>query len=241
MRITICIPCYNSEKWVKQAVESALLQDYKNLEVIAVDNESKDNTLSILNSLKKQYPSLIVETAPNIYRHSWDEARERSLEIFTGDYITFMCSDDYLEPNYVSNMVELINKAPNSIKAIQSPIRNITNSVPTGFQSHFYKSINELKDLLLSKSVVNTPTVFYKRELNEKGLLKAHPEKYFGASDYDLYCRLADNNVFIYPAPSWTGYNYRWHEEQCTWGMHKEPVKYDVLIQQYWKSKWKPT
>ena len=142
MRITICIPCYNSEKWVKQAVESALLQDYKNLEVIAVDNESKDNTLSILNSLKKQYPSLIVETAPNIYRHSWDEARERSLEIFTGDYITFMCSDDYLEPNYVSNMVELINKAPNSIKAIQSPIRNITNSVPTGFQSHFYKSIN---------------------------------------------------------------------------------------------------
>ena len=117
MRITISIPCYNAEKWVKVAVESALKQDYKDLEVIAVDNESKDNTLNILLSIKEYYPNLIVETAPNLYRHSWDEAREKSLNIFTGDYITFMCSDDYLEPDYVSKMVEILIKAPDKIKA----------------------------------------------------------------------------------------------------------------------------
>lgn len=241
MRITIAIPCYNAEKWVTKAVESALNQDYKNVEVIAIDNESKDNTLNILLNLKEKYSSLIVDTAPNIYRHSWDEAREKSLTMFTGDYITFMCSDDYLEPDYVSKMVQILSKMPDKIKAIQSPIRNIVNETPNGFQGHTYKTLNELKNLLLTKSVVNTPTVFYKRELYELGLLKAYPEKYYGASDYDLYCRLADANVFIYPAPNWIGYNYRWHDEQCTWGMHKEPVKYDKLIQDYWKEKWKPT
>lgn len=241
MRITISIPCYNAEKWVKTAVESALKQDYKDLEVIAVDNESKDNTLSILLSLKQQYPNLIVETAPNIYRHSWDEAREKSLDIFTGDYITFMCSDDYLEENYISKVVEILSKAPDKIKAIQSPIRNIVNGLPNGIQTHTYKSLTELKQTLLTKSPVNTPTVVYKRELHEIGLLKAYPEKYYGASDYDLYCRLTDANVFIYPVPHWLGYNYRWHEEQATWGMHKEPVKYDLLIQEYWREKWKQT
>lgn len=241
MRITISIPCYNAEKWVKVAVESALKQDYKDLEVIAVDNESKDNTLNILLSIKKYYPNLIVETAPNLYRHSWDEAREKSLNIFTGDYITFMCSDDYLEPDYVSKMVEILIKAPDKIKAMQSPIRNIVNNIPNGFQSYSYKSLTEIKDTLLTKSVVNTPTVVYKRELFEKGLLKAYPEKYYGASDYDLYCRLTDAGVFIYPAPFWLGYNYRWHDEQCTWGMHKEPIKYDKIIQDFWREKWKQT
>ena len=41
-----------------------------------------------------------------------------------------------------------------------------------------------------------------------------YSEKYLGASDYDLYFRLADNNIFIYPAPKWLGYYYRWHDKQ---------------------------
>ena len=238
MKFTISIPCYNSEKWVRTAVESALRQDYQNLEVIAVDNESTDSTYEILIEIQKQYPQLILHTAPNIYRHSWDEARELSFEIYTGDYITFMCSDDYVESNYVSNMAKVLEKANGKIKAIQSPIRNIRNGTSEGLQTHSYKSLEELKNNLLYRSPVNTPTVFYSRDLQENGLLKTNPQKYFGAADYDMYCNLVHNNVFIYPFPNWIGYNYRWHEEQCTWGMHKEPVKYDKLIQEYWREKW---
>ena len=71
-----------------------------------------------------------------------------------------------------------------------------------------------------------------------QGLLKTKPELYSGAADYDLYCSLADNGIFIYPANKWLGYYYRWHPQQATWEMHKDSVNYDKLIQEYWSKKW---
>ena len=55
----------------------------------------------------------------------------------------------------------------------------------------------------------------------------------------NLYFSLADKDLFIYPVNMWLGYYYRWHEEQSTWGMHKEEKKFDLEIKKYWKEKWK--
>ena len=238
-KVTIIIPCYNAEKWVRQCVVSALQQDYEFIEVIAVDNESTDNTNEILKEIKEAHPQLMTGTAPNIYRHSWEEARDVGLKMCSGDYITFICSDDYLETSYITTCMKFIMSAPKSILALQSPIRNIRNGVAAEEQAHFYGSIEEFKKIALTKSPVNTPTVIYNREIYDQGFLETYPEKYYGAADYDLYCRLAHKNIMIYPAPTWTGYNYRWHPEQCTWGMHREPVNYDKLIQEYWRERWK--
>jgi len=123
--------------------------------------------------------------------------------------------------------------------ALQSPIRNIRNGIPAEEQGHLYRSLDEFKKTALNKCPVNTPTVIYNKGIYDSGMLETYPEKYYGAADYDLYCRLAENNIMIYPAPIWTGYNYRWHEEQCTWGMHREPIDYDKLIQEYWSERWK--
>lgn len=240
-KVSIIIPCYNVEKYVEQCIESAINQTYENIEVIAIDNESTDSTFSKILNVKQKYPQLIVDTAPNIYKYSWDEARSKGLELCTGDYITFICSDDFLEPFYIENCIKYMQIQPDKILAIQSAIRNIQDNVSIGYQSHFYQSMSEFKKLMLTKSVVNTPTVIYNIELHKKGLLETRPDLYLGASDYDSYCRLADNNVFIYPVQTWLGYNYRWHPQQCTWGMHKEPISYDKLIQEYWKDKWKQT
>jgi glycosyltransferase involved in cell wall biosynthesis len=238
-KVSVVVPCYNAEKYIEECITSLMLQDYKNLEIIAVDNESKDSTLDKLYKLKKTYESLKIDSAPNIYRHSWDEPREKGLQLSTGDYVTIMCADDYLEPNYISNCMDLIGSDPSKIKALQSPIRHIRNGTASGFQRHFYSSLKEFKSTCLNKCPVNTPTVIYSRELYENGLLGTKPELYLGAADYDMYCRLADNKIFIYPSPNWLGYNYRWHGEQCTWGMQAEPVSYDRLIQDFWKEKWK--
>ena len=91
----------------------------------------------------------------------------------------------------------------------------------------------------LTRCIVNSPSVVYNASLYHDGLLKTHPEKYGGAADYDLYCRLIDHNVFIYPSPVWLGFCYRWHSEQATWKVHKEGVNYDKMIQDYWREKWK--
>ena len=98
--------------------------------------------------------------------------------------------------------------------------------------------MDDFKNQLFEKCLVTTPSVFYSKKLYEKGLLTWNSEKYLGAADYDLYFRLTDNNIFIYPAPKWLGYYYRWHDEQATWGMHSEKVNYDNLIKKHWKEKW---
>jgi hypothetical protein len=96
----------------------------------------------------------------------------------------------------------------------------------------------------MKSSPVNTPTVIFHKSLwpifqhtvalSNAGLPIA------GSEDYDQYCNLADNNIFIYPVNACLGYYYRWHEKQSTWKVHQDPQlkKYDKVIQEYWKKEW---
>ena len=104
--------------------------------------------------------------------------------------------------------------------------------------NHNYRSLQDLKEMLLTKCPINSPTVVYDRELYDNGLLETSPETFSGAADYDLYCSLVDKDYFIFSVGSWLGYYYRWHEEQATWQMHKKEINYDLLIQNKWRKKW---
>jgi glycosyltransferase involved in cell wall biosynthesis len=239
-KVTIIIPCYNSEKWIEECVYSTLTQTYENLEVIAVDNDSTDSSLRLLKDLQNTHPQLILSTAENIYPNCWDEARAEGFRLMSGDYVLVMGSDDYIEKDFIQNCMNVFKKAPEKIKAIQSPIRGIKGQTGVVVNTifHSYRSIQEFKHMSMERCPVNTPAVVYNAELYHAGLLQAYPEKYGGAADYDLYCRLADNGILIYPVPIWMGFNYRWHEDQATWKMQKEGINYDKMIQDHWREKW---
>jgi len=238
-KVSIIIPLYNCEKYIEQCLDSVFNQTYKNIEVFCIDNESKDSSYDIIKNIKNnKYNNLIIDSAPNIYPYCWEEARDMALEKMSGDYCLIMASDDYLDTKFIEKNINIFSKAPNKIFALQSGIMGIKDGTQLGVTGYFYKNIQEMKNLLLQKCVVNTPTVIYNRSLYDKGLLKTNPETYSGAADYDMYCNLVDNGVMIYPIPETLGYYYRWHAEQATWGMHKSNVKYDVLIQEKWKNKW---
>lgn len=237
MKISIIIPCYNVEKYIVQCVKSATKQSYSNIEVICIDNESTDATYDILKKLNKQN-NFTLETAKNIYPYCWDEARNKGMDMMTGEWFTVMCSDDYVSSDYISNAADYIQKNPN-VLSFQSPMIGIQDGREASAHKHDYGSIDEFKTMCLEKSPVNTPTVFYHRSLYENGLAFGKPEQYSGAADYNLYCEMADAGVFINPLPDHIGYYYRWHEGQATWGMHKSPIKYDLLIREKWKQKWK--
>ena len=240
-KVTIIIPCYNAEKYISESLISALEQSYQNKEVIFVDNESKDKSLEVAYSIKEKYPELIIETAKNIYPHSWQEPVEKALQVFTGDYFTIVGADDVINKDYVSNNMKIFDKAPEKILCLQSGISIFTDNVNIKKETvtYKYKSLQQMKEMLFERCVVNTPTVFYSRKLYEKGLTYWDSEKYLGAADYDLYFKLADNGVFIFPVPTCFGYNYRWHSEQSTWGMHQEQKDYGKIIVDFWRQKWK--
>jgi glycosyltransferase involved in cell wall biosynthesis len=239
LKYTIIIPCYNSEKWIAKSIESAINQTYDDYEIIVVDNESTDNSLNII----ERYSDRIrIDTAENIYKYSYQEPVEKALTIATGDYFTILGSDDQIESTYIQKINSIISTNPQKINFLQSPIVGIqagTDKI-VGEIKHEYKSLEEFKRLLLQKSPVCTPSMVFKKSLYDEGIIQWDSEKYLGASDYDLYFRLADKGYFIYPYPKWLGYYYRWHETQATWGMHKENAvnNFDKKIQKYWIDKW---
>ena len=243
-KISVIIPCYNAEKWIEECVSSVFKQKYKDIEVIVVDNESTDDSVKILKDLQSSGMDFTLSSAPNLYPHCWDEARAVGFELATGEYFLTMCADDYLHPDFVYNCVAFLNLFEEAPKAIQSPIRGVRdeNTYTPYFaplQKHMYSDLSEFKKLCLTQCPVNTPSVVFHRSLYEKGLLSTQPELYGGAADYDLYCRLAHNNVFIVPSPNWLGYYYRWHPEQATWGVVSSGCNYDQQIKGYWSNKWK--
>ena len=241
LKVSIIIPCYNSEKWIEECIFSALNQTYKNTEVIVVDNESSDNSYNIMKNIQKTHPGLIVSTAPNLVKWCWEDPVGEALSLSSGDYFTILGSDDFISEDYVENIVKIISANPDRIKLLQTPIMTVRENEGILLEQikHTYKSFDEFKQLLFQKCPVTTPSMVYSKKLYEDGIVRWNSKEWLGAADYDLYFNIADHGLFIYPYPKWIGYHYRWNKEQSTWGMHKETVDYDSLIRQKWKNKWK--
>ena len=247
MKISIVVPCYNSMKYLDQCIESALNQDYDNFEVHAYDNESSDGTYEYLLDLEKKHKKLTVHQIPNIYKWSYREAVDSAFQNLDTDYITFLASDDYIASDYISKCMKIISHNPEKIKCIQSGIMGVQNNSIVNEQIFFYKSLEEFKDVCMERCPINSPSVVYHKSLYS--LMnwtpfggEAHKNndiREAGAGDYDIFCGFADNNIFVFPVNVCLGYYYRWHSAQCTWGVQKESINYDKIIQDYWKKKWK--
>lgn len=241
-KISIIIPCYNGGEYLKESLNSCLNQKYDNIEVIFVDNESTDDSLKVAQKFKVNYPKLLISTAPNLYRFSAREPVEEALTLMSGDYFTVVGADDILTVDYISNVVNKIEDSKEDIMCIQSAICRLFPDGRRDLVGYSYNNIEELKNQLLLYCCVNTPTVFFKKALYEQGLLTWKTEEYLGAEDYDLYCQLADKNIFIHSHNEWLGYAYRLHAGQSTWGMVEESKKgnnFDQRIKSFWKKKWK--
>jgi len=107
--VSICIPNYNSEKYIKGCIESALNQTYSNIEVIVLDNMSTDESWKIISeisndSYKKFQNKKNIGMVNNF---------KKVYKMANGEFITFLCSDDKLYPNAVSKLVSLYKSHPN--------------------------------------------------------------------------------------------------------------------------------
>ena len=106
--ISILIPCYNAQKWLRQAIESGLNQTYPHKEVIVVDDGSTDNSLDIIRSFGDR---IIYETGIN---RGGNVARNRLLELSSGEWLQYLDADDYLLPNKVAKQIQYLEENPDT-------------------------------------------------------------------------------------------------------------------------------
>jgi glycosyltransferase involved in cell wall biosynthesis len=108
--VSICIPVFNGEKYIFQAVVSAQAQTYSNYEVIVCDNQSTDNTMNILMNIAKDNPKIRIFQNPTNLGIVGNF--NRCLELAKGKYIQFLCADDLLMPASLEQMVGHLDQFP---------------------------------------------------------------------------------------------------------------------------------
>lgn len=98
-KVSIVVAVYNAEKTLKKCVESLLNQTYNNIEIILVNDCSKDNSLDICNEYSKANDN--VKVISNDRNSGVSATRNNGINNSIGEYICFVDSDDYVESNYI--------------------------------------------------------------------------------------------------------------------------------------------
>lgn len=93
--VSVIMPCYNTERFLAQAMDSVLAQTLANIEVVAVNDGSTDSTLSMLEDYAAKDPRIKIITGPN---GGYGVAMNKGLDAATGRYIAILEPDDWYEP-----------------------------------------------------------------------------------------------------------------------------------------------
>ena len=105
-KVTIIVAIYNSEKFLRKCIESIIGQTYKNLEIILVDDGSPDNSGRICDDYAKEDKRIKV-----IHRKNGGAcaARNSGLMAATGEYVSIIDGDDWLESDYIEYLMKIVN------------------------------------------------------------------------------------------------------------------------------------
>lgn len=114
-KISVIVPAYNVEPFLEKCMRTILNQTYSNLEIILVDDGSTDGTGSMCDKIAQEDPRIIVLHKEN---GGLSDARNAGLQICTGDFISFIDSDDYIEPDMYECMMEEMKDESASMVAV---------------------------------------------------------------------------------------------------------------------------
>lgn len=188
---SIIIPAYNAEKSIEECIDSIILQDMQNYEVIIVDDKSNDNTIEKLRKYKEDYENI------KVIRHTKNKkaggARNTGINSAQGDYILFLDADDKIIGNSLTKLEKVINE------------NNKPDVIYMGFQ---YKTSQNIylpnEDSAPAKRLAewefpNVWDVLWKREFILKNHLVFEEEKYY--EDFMFYYQgvLASNTYAVAP------------------------------------------
>ena len=216
--ISVLLPVYNSELYIKEAVDSILNQTYSHFELIIIDDCSTDNTIAILRSYHDSRINLIVKSENTGYTNSLNYG----ISIAKGKYIARMDGDDISLPERFEKQVDFLENNPEVVLCgTQYQI------IGTSKTCNHPTEHDEIKAKLILGCYIAHPTVMFNKTFFDDNQLNYNTEME-PAEDYDLWSRVAFlgkianlNEVFL---------DYRVHENQTSHVRFQKQRKFASLI-----------
>lgn len=192
--VSIIIPVYNNEEYLEKCIDSILNQSYTNLEVLLLDDGSKDNSYTIMKEYEKKYPK-VIKIFKNKANMGVSKTRNKALDIASGDYVLFVDSDDYIDTNYIETLISNIGNNDiiiSGYKRVNSQGKILFEQIPKETEWDKYKY------------------VFVAGKMYKNSFLKKYNRKFIGlkiAEDVNFYMQSASltNKITVI---SYAGYNY---------------------------------
>lgn len=160
--LSIIIPCYNVAPYIEECINSLLSQSYKNLEIIAVNDGSTDNTLQVLRDKYKDRITII-----DIKNKGVSHARNIALKMARGNFVTFVDGDDWVEKGTYTACFNALKTNPN-MDVIQFPVHFFYNEQGNIMSKRFKKISSQkkiFKSLMQEKLGFSVWNKIYKKEL----------------------------------------------------------------------------
>lgn len=211
-KLSVVIPAYNAQKFISRCISSALASDLKEIEVIAVDDGSTDETKDILSWYENMYPQFFKK----IFKENGGaaEARNYGIAESKGHYIAFIDSDDMIRPDAYSTMYDSLQKtgadiAIGRLYKVDNDKYYVRHTLPLPA----YKAINPEEYLrLLFTQTYNNVAVWNK--MYRTKLVQEHPIP-----------------LLSYEDVSWTPYILSWADSLCY--VDKVCVEWDRKIRSF--------
>ena len=221
--ISIVFTSYNHKSYLEKSLLSVINQDYPNLEIFVIDDNSNDGSQHILKKIKSNYPQInLILRSKN--SGGYVNSLNRDLKYTNGEYLSFIQCDDYISSDYYSKMIHQIDNYEN-IGAIFCR-SNIINSKGVKISDDFMVREKSFRNLIKSyRNLIpgNQMTLFLNFSCvipNLSGVLiskNAYLElrglnnDYSVVSDWDFYIRMSSRFNFIYINEKLN--NFRFHNK----------------------------
>ena len=213
MKVSIIIPVYNTEKFLTKSIESAINQTYEDIEIIAVNDGSTDNSLDVLNRFSEKIKIITKENGGT------SSALNKGIQNSNGEWIKWLSSDDILSLNAVEELVNEAKTVKNYKKKIFFSNYDLIDSNGKVLKKFIEPKINKLEKfqvntILLDHYFGNAGTSLLHKSIFEN--FGMFDETIGFQEDYEFWLRLCLQNGFEFYLISKSLMKYRIHENQLT-------------------------